>query len=98
MARAGTAYLDFEGRFERLTRGSARAASDAAAQMDASAKQSANSWTGTLGTAMSGVGHALAQSVTVGAAIAGTAITGLATAALAAGANYNQMGQRATAA
>src|SRR5262245_24576529 len=116
MARAGTAFIDFEGRFDHLLRGSQQVADQAGAAWERQGRNAlgqfqgftetaggllvrhADGWGRTISDKLSGAGRVLGQSLIAGAAVGGAAVAGVGTAALIAGANYNQMGQRATAA
>lgn len=98
MARAGTAYIDFEGRFDNLTRGANRALTQVSRQVDSQSRgigqRLGSSLARGLGNSVKAVGETLSTGLAAGAAAA----TAIGTSAIVAGANYNTLGQRASAA
>jgi tape measure domain-containing protein len=90
VARAGTAYIDFEGRFDKLTRQTDGAVRGVERRFDGLSRS--------LSRSLGGAARAVGQTVATGLSVGVGAATALGGAAVVAGANYNTLGQKATAA
>jgi len=105
LAQAGTAYIDFHGRYDKLNRQTDRAVKDVAKRFDklnAQTDRAVQSRFAGLGSSISaGLGSAtrdVGKVISVGLSTGLAATTALGAQAVFAGAQYNALGQRASAA